>query len=147
MTTAHLCKDVMTAHPVCCTPDDSILDAAKLMKEHDIGPLVVINDHASQRLVGMLTDRDLATQVVAVGGDPKKMHVREVMTRGPICCREDEAVQSAIDRMAAHQLRRVPIVDHDGRVVGIIAQADVATRLHDRQETARLVETVSQHTH
>lgn len=140
------CRDVMTAQPLCCVPDETVTHAARLMKQFDVGPVLVINDHTNQRLVGILTDRDLALQVVAEGIDPNTTSVRDVMTRAPVCCRADEDVQCAIDRMAEHQIRRVPIVDDDGRVVGVVAQADVATRIHDIRSTARLVDAVSQPT-
>jgi CBS domain-containing protein len=133
----------MTPHPLCCVPDDTVRYAAKLMKDHDVGPLVVINDAVSRRLEGILTDRDITVQVVAEGADPNLIKVREVMTRATICCRAEDDVHHAVDLMEKHKIRRIPIVDHHGVVVGIIAQADIATRLHDPRETARVVETVS----
>jgi CBS domain-containing protein len=137
----------MTAHPLCCVPDDTVRHAASLMKENDIGPLIVINDLVSRRLEGILTDRDLAIQVVATGADANTTKVRDVMTRATVCCRQSDDIRHAVDLMEKHKIRRIPIVDDQGIVVGIIAQADIATRLRDSKETARVVETVSRATH
>ena len=121
----------MTARPLCCVPEDTIRHAASLMKENDVGPLVVISDLVSRRLEGIVTDRDLAIQVVATGADPNVTKVRDVMTRKAICCRQSDDIRHAVDLMEKHKIRRIPIVDDQGVVVGIIEQADIATRLRD----------------
>jgi CBS domain-containing protein len=95
-------------------------------------------------LVGIVTDRDLALKVVADGRDPKAAKVEEVMTRNVVTCRPEDDLQKALDAMSEHQLRRIPVVDDGNKLVGIIAQADVATRVNQPQKTAETVEGISQ---
>ena len=137
------CEDVMTKKPVCCVPADTVVKAARLMKESDVGPIPVVEDGQTKRLVGIVTDRDLALKVVAEGRDPNAVKVEEVMTREPVTCRAEDDLQKAVGLMAERQLRRIPVVDEAGRVVGIIAQADVATRTEAPEKTAGVVEEIS----
>ncbi len=106
-------------------------------------PFVIENDH-TKKLVGIVTDRDLALKVVADGRDPKSTKVEEVMTRKVVTCRPEDDLQKALDAMSEHQLRRIPVVDDDNKLVGIIAQADVATRVNQPQKTAEMVKEISQ---
>jgi CBS domain-containing protein len=138
------CSDVMTRDPVACEPDEAVSRAAEIMKGEDVGAVPVIETRASPRLVGILTDRDIVVKVVAVGRDPKSAPVREAMTSNPVTCREDEDVSEAVARMAERQVRRVPVVDAEGRLCGIIAQADIATRVHQDKTTGELVEAISE---
>ncbi len=138
------CSDVMTKDPVCGTPDDLVADVAQLMLDEDIGPIPIVDDQNSKKLVGIVTDRDLAIKVVAEGRDSKSTRVADVMTRSVVTCRADDPLQNALDAMAEHQLRRIPVVDKDDRIVGIIAQADVATRLNEPETTAEMVKEISQ---
>jgi CBS domain-containing protein len=137
------CKDIMTANPSCCLPSDSVAIAAQIMRRNDVGPVLVVSDHQENRLVGIVTDRDLALKVIADGRDPHTTRVDEVMTLQPISCREDESTQKALHLMADHQVRRIPIVDADARLVGIVAQADVA-RTEDEEDVGRMVEQISE---
>jgi CBS domain-containing protein len=98
----------------------------------------------TQKLVGIVTDRDLALRIVAQGYDAKSTNVEAVMTRQIVTCQAEDDLQKAIDAMAEHQLRRIPIVDNDNKIVGIIAQADVATRVNLPEETAEMVKDISQ---
>jgi CBS domain-containing protein len=134
----------MSKDPVHCVPSDAVDVIARLMVTEDIGAIPVVHDLSKSLLIGIVTDRDLVVKVVAEGHDPKAVTVGEVMTQGPIACRADSNVQAALDAMAEHQLRRIPIVDENHRLVGIIAQADVAARLARPAETARVVEEISQ---
>ena len=138
------CSDVMTKDLVYSSPTDSVADVAHLMKKEDIGPVLIVSDKENgKRLVGIVTDRDLAIKVVGEGRDPKKTKVEEVMTEKIITCRMDDDVQNAIKAMAQYQLRRIPVVDHAGMLVGIISQADVATRLNEPKKTAEVVKEIS----
>ena len=137
------CGEVMTEGPACCLPSDTVDKAAQLMRAEDVGPVPVVADHQSKSLVGIVTDRDLAIKVVADGRDPKSTRVSEVMTTGVATCRREDDLQKALSLMEQHQVRRIPIVDGGSHIVGIIAQADVATRMEAPQETARVVEEVS----
>ena len=138
------CNEVMTNNPVCCLPSDSVAKAAGLMKSKDIGSIPVIENEQTKKLVGMVTDRDLALKVVAEGRDPKTTKVEAVMTHNVVTCRADDDLQKALDAMADHQLRRIPVVNNDNKIVGIIAQADVATRVDQPEKTAEMVKEISQ---
>lgn len=139
-------RDIMTAGPACCAPEDSIGDVARIMRDSDCGAVPVVDD--AQRLVGIVTDRDLAVRGLA-RGKGEDSRVSEVMTAGPSCCRPNDDVRDVESRMAERQVRRIPVVDGDKRVVGIVAQADLARaalhgdRLTDR-EVAIVVERISE---
>lgn len=137
------CNDVMTKDPVCCLPGDMVIKAAELMKSGNIGPVLVIEDEQTQKLVGIVTDRDLALRIVAEGLESRTTKVEAVMTRKVVTCLAEDDLQEALDAMGEHQLRRIPVVDNDNKVVGIIAQADVATRVDQPQETAEMVKEIS----
>jgi len=138
------CKEVMTKNPVCCRPDDMVVKVAQLMQSENIGSIPVIENEQTQKLVGIVTDRDLALKIVAKGQDAKSTKVEAVMTRQIVTCRTGDDLQMALDAMAEHQLRRIPIVDDDDKIVGIIAQADVATRVNLPEKTAAMVKEISQ---
>jgi CBS domain-containing protein len=134
----------MTKDPVCCLPNDSVAKAAELMKSEDIGSIPVIDNEQTRKLVGIVTDRDLALKIVAEGLDAKSTKVETVMTRKVVTCLADDDLQKALDAMAEHQLRRIPVVDDDNKILGIIAQADVATRVDEPEKTAEMVKEISQ---
>ena len=136
------CGSVMTRNPVYCLPTDSVIHAAQLMRDHDVGPVPVVESHESRKVVGIVTDRDLALKIVAAGRDGNTT-LQEVMTRAPALCHATDTVQAALDEMTDNQVRRVPIVDGEERLVGIISQADVATRVGVPRKTADVVERVS----
>ena len=140
------CSEVMTKNPVCCLPTDAVSKAAQGMKDENVGSIPVIENEQTRKLIGIVTDRDLALQVVADGRDAKPTKVADVMTYKVITCHVDDAIQKAVDAMAENQLRRIPVVDNDYRVVGIISQADVATRVDQPEETAKMVKEISQPT-
>jgi len=138
------CKEVMTKDPVCCLPNNMASEAAELMRKEHIGSIPVIENEQSKKLVGIVTDRDLALKIVAAGLDAKSTKVEAVMTHKVITHRSNNDLQKAIDSMAKYQLRRIPIVDKDNRILGIIAQADVATRVDHPKKTASMMKQVSQ---
>ncbi len=138
------CGEVMTSKPVCCQPNDTVATAAKYMKVGNVGSIPVVENEHERKLVGIVTDRDLALHIVAEGRDAKSTKVAAVMTANVVTCMVDDDLQQALDSMAQHQLRRLPVVDQENRLVGIIAQADVATRLHQPEKTAELVKEISQ---
>ena len=137
------CDEVMTKYPVCCLPLDSVAKAAELMKNGNFGSIPVIENEQTQKLVGIVTDRDLAITIVAEGRDAKSTNVDAVMTYKVVSCLADDDLQKALDSMAKQKLRRIPIVDHDNRIVGIITQADVATRIDQPEKTAKMVKEIS----
>lgn len=138
------CSDIMTESLIYSSPEDTVSNVAQLMKTEDIGPVLIIDNEESKRLVGIVTDRDLALKVVAEGRDPQTTKVEEVMTRKIITCRADDDVENAMKAMAQYQLRRIPVVDRDDRLVGIISQADVATRVGEPERTAEVVREISE---
>ena len=137
------CSEVMTKNPVCCLPSDTVSKVAKLMKSDDIGPIPIVEDEQTRMLVGILTDRDLAVKIVAEGRDPNSTKAEEVMTRKVVTCHADDKLQKALDAMSEHRLRRIPVVDKNNCVLGIIAQADVATRTNRPEKTAAMVREIS----
>lgn len=136
------CRDVMTKDPVVCLPTDSVADIAQVMKKENVGPVPIVQDRQTRRLVGMVTDRDLALEVVAERRD-LETKADEVMSRQVVTCHAEDDLQSALDAMAENQLRRIPVIDDDGGIVGIIAQADIATRVNQPSKTAAVVKKIS----
>jgi CBS domain-containing protein len=122
----------MTDNPVCCLPDDTVGQAARLMRRERLGSIPVISDDRSRSLIGIISDRDLATKVVAESRDPNHTRIFDVMTRTIVACRGTDDVMSAVKAMREHQIRRVPVVDHEGNVIGIISQGDVGLRIQPR---------------
>ncbi|HET7216969.1 MAG TPA: CBS domain-containing protein, partial [Vicinamibacterales bacterium] len=113
------CGDVMTREPVYCVPSDTAAHAADLMRAHDIGSLPVVDSGESGRLVGIVTDRDLVVKVVAGTRAVNEATVRDAMTPDPWRCHPEDTVDRAAAVMAERQVRRLPIVDAEGRLVGI----------------------------
>jgi CBS-domain-containing membrane protein len=136
--------DVMTKDPVFCLPSDNVLKASQLLKTHDIGSLPVVESAETRMLVGMVTDRDIVLKVVSEGCDPQTTLVKDVMSAQVITCSAEDDMQMALDLMARHQLRRLPVVDAQDKLVGIIAQADLATRMDQPVQTAEILKEVSQ---
>lgn len=116
-------RDVMTGPAVTVSPENLIVDAAKLMQTHNIGSIPVVD---SEKLVGIVTDRDITVRSVARGLDPKKGEVRDVMTRDVTTVSPDESAENAARLMSYDRIRRLPVVEND-RVVGIVALGDMAT--------------------
>ncbi|HZO57791.1 MAG TPA: CBS domain-containing protein [Bryobacteraceae bacterium] len=137
------CSDLMTSDVTCCVTNDKANVAAQSMKTRNVGSMPVVDSHDRKRLVGIVTDRDLALKVVGEGLDSRKTKIEDVMSRDMVVCKTEDDWQLALDAMASHQLRRIPIVDDQGRITGIIAQADVATRIAKPDATGRVVEQIS----
>lgn len=138
------CSDVMTRELVFCSPQDSVVEVAQMMKREDIGPVLIVDNPEARTLVGIVTDRDLVIKVIAEGLDPQGTRVEQVMSKKLITCRADDDVEVAMQAMAQFQLRRIPVVEDAMKLVGIISQADVATRVDAPQKTAEVVKEISQ---
>jgi CBS domain-containing protein len=133
----------MTPSPTCCQPEQTVIDAAELMQRDDVGVVPIVGrDNA--KLLGVLTDRDIVIKVVAAGRDPRGTAVSEVMTTDPVVCLPQESVEAVMELMATRQVRRIPIVDKDGAIIGIVSQADIATRVASPQETGQVVQAISE---
>jgi CBS domain-containing protein len=117
---------------------------AELMKTEDVGSVPVVDSQASKRLVGIVTDRDLVIKVLAGGRSVERSTVSDAMTSNPASCREEDDVTEAMRVMGERQVRRMPVVDREGRLTGIIAQADVATRMGRDSDTGQMVESISE---
>jgi CBS domain-containing protein len=137
-------SQVMTENPVFCLASDSVSSVAQQMQIHDVGAMPVVSDHQTKKLIGIVTDRDMALRVVAADRETKGTWVADVMTPNPVACHATDNIDLAIDAMSLNRVRRIPAVDDNGQLVGIIAQADVATRLHDSHKTAEIVTEISQ---
>ena len=131
-------KDAMTPNPCTIDAGQTVSYAAKMMKDEDVGLAPVVE---GQRLVGTLTDRDIVVRVVAEGGDPQTVKVREVASHDLVIVDPQQDLDEALKLMASHQVRRLPVVE-DGRVVGVLAQADVAEHAKEKK-TGELVEEIS----
>ena len=140
------CGDVMTKDITCCLPKDTVDLVAQSMKRQDIGALPVVDSESTKKLIGIVTDRDLALKVVADGLDPRQTRIEGVMARNLVTCGVQDDLQSALDAMSQSQLRRIPVVDN-GRLVGIISQADVAMQLAQPEASGKLLQQVSRPKH
>jgi CBS domain-containing protein len=134
-------RDAMTENPRSIGVSASVVEAARLMREEHIGSLPITED---ERLVGMITDRDITTRVVAEAADPKTTSVGDVYSRDLISVEPDNDLEEALQLMSRHQVRRLPVVENE-RLVGIVAQADIALTLtENEQRTGELVEAISE---
>ena len=138
-------RELMTADPTCCTPEDTIQQAAQLMRDHDCGCIPVVEDKQNNRLVGVVTDRDITTRCTAEGKGPQT-RIKDALSPNPTCCGPDDDVEAVERIMTGEQVRRVPVVDQRGSCVGMIAQADLALNHQAATETevGKVVERISE---
>jgi CBS domain-containing protein len=132
-------RDAMTENPRSIGASASVVEAARLMREEHIGSLPITDD---EKLVGMITDRDITTRVVAEAADPQTTTVGDVYSQDLISVEPDKDLDEALLLMARHQVRRLPVVEND-KLVGIVAQADIALA-ENEQKTGQLVEAISE---
>jgi len=132
-------REVMTSNPCSIDADKSVAYAAKMMRDEDVGIAPIVE---GDRLVGVLTDRDIAVRVVAESRDPEQVKAAEVASRDVVTLDPEQDLDEALRLMARHQVRRLPVVEEDGRLVGVVAQADVA-KVADERHTGEVVEQIS----
>jgi CBS domain-containing protein len=132
-------RDAMTSNPRNVAPGTPVVEAARLMKSEDVGSLPVVE---GDRLVGMVTDRDIVIRVVAEGGDAQSATVDQIASKDIVTVDPQQDLDEALRLMAQHQVRRLPVVEEDGRLVGILAQADVAQQGDDAR-TGQVVQEIS----
>jgi len=132
-------QDVMTQNPCAIDADQPVSYAAKMMKDEDVGLAPIVE---GERLIGTLTDRDITVRVVAEGRDPQTVKVREVASTDVVTVDPQQNLDEALTLMARHQVRRLPVVEEDGRLVGVVAQADVADEAKPKK-VGELVEEIS----
>ena len=134
-----LIKDVMTKAPACCHPHDKLDAVAQLMVEHDCGEIPICD---GTRLVGVITDRDITCRGVAAGLDPTLVPVRELMTHAVRTVLPEDRIEAAMELMEESHVRRLPVVDWNGRVVGIVSATDLVAALPSAR-SAELVKTIT----
>jgi CBS domain-containing protein len=132
-------RKVMTASPKTLETSSTAVEAARLMRDEDIGVVPIVE---GDRLVGTVTDRDIAIRIVADGKDPSSITIGEIASRELVTIDPDQDLDEALQLMARHRVRRLPVVEEDGKLVGIVAQADVA-RHASSKETGDVVEKIS----
>jgi len=137
------CVEIMTAQPTCCLPTDTVQQVAQLMRDENVGSIPVVGNLRSKRLVGIVTDRDLVLTVLAEGRNGLDVTIEQIMTHNPVTCRQYDDIRYALNLMSTHQVRRIPVVNENREVVGIIAQADVAVRTDLADKTADVVVEIS----
>jgi CBS domain-containing protein len=136
-------QDVMTAEVTFVRPDTPILEIARKMRDGDIGATPVVED---ERLVGMVTDRDLVVRVIAEGGDVRTKTARDAMSPGILYCFVDESVEAVLENMGDQQIRRLPVVDREKRLVGVVSLGDLALS-GKRKAAGEALQEISQPTH
>lgn len=135
--------ELMTENPECVTPDTTLAQVAQKMRDLDVGIIPVVDSHENRRLQGVITDRDIAVRAIAEGKDGSA-RVSDYMTRDVETCNKNDSVEQVLEVMKSEQVRRVPITDREGRLVGIIAQADVAVEYagNNQQREMRVEDTI-----
>ena len=136
-------REIMSKHVETCTPQTDLQHVAQMMMDYDCGAIPIVESQDSQRLIGIITDRDIALRAVAAGQDPTALHAEDCMTSDIVCVTPDTDLEECIRKMEARQIRRIPVVDDSGKCCGIVAQADIAEKA-DRSKTAELVKEVSE---
>ena len=134
-------KEIMTKNPACCRPETSLVEVAKLMRDHDCGEIPVCEQ---DKPVGVVTDRDIVCRAIAQGKDATSSTARECMSSPVVTLRPDTSVEDAVRTLEDSKIRRGLVVDERGRLIGIVAQADFATKSEEAC-TAELVKEVSRH--
>lgn len=125
-------RDVMTNEPRCCLPDTPLTIVGRMMAELDCGAIPVVGDLATRIPLGMITDRDIVTRVIATGRDPFDLTVRDCMTAPVVTIEDDARIDDCIERLQLTQIRRIIVVDRSGACVGIVSQADLALHTSSR---------------
>lgn len=133
--------EIMTHDPMCCTPEATLTETARMMKDCDCGAIPVVENQANRRPLGIITDRDIVIRAIATGMDPQKTKVGSCMTPSPVTVSPDDSVEDCIHLMEKHQIRRIAVVDNQGSLVGMVVQAQVA-RNTSSEETGELVKDV-----
>ena len=136
-------QEIMTRNPKTVTPESTLTEAARLMKDGDVGIIPVVESSGSRKLVGVVTDRDIAVRHVAEGHDSADCPVREAMSSSLVTARTDDDIERVMETMGREQLRRIPVVDERGELVGIVAQADIAREAHDEKRVEDTIEKIS----
>ncbi|HEX7286069.1 MAG TPA: CBS domain-containing protein [Candidatus Angelobacter sp.] len=138
-------REIMSANPVCCLPEDTVQKVAATLRDQDIGAVPVVLDQGSRKLVGVITDRDLCCRVLANGANAATTRIDRIFSSNPVTCREGENVSHCEQLMQEHQVRRVVVVDGEGRCIGIVTQADLALK-EKPEKVSKVVAAISKRT-
>jgi len=136
-------KDIMSANPACCTPEQDVQQVAEMMVKHDCGEIPVVESGENTKPIGVITDRDITCRVVAMGKNPKQTKVRDAMSSPPVTVKPETSIEDCCQIMEKFQIRRVPVVDEGGSCCGIVSQADIANAAPTKQ-IAEVVKQVSE---
>ena len=134
-------RDVMTANPACVSAKDSIRDVARIMAREDTGVVPVVD---GKKVIGMITDRDIVVRLVAEGKDPSNAKVNEAMTKNVRSIKEDSTINDALQVMSNAQIRRVPVVNNNNEIIGIVSMKDIATESRESGKVGKAVEEISE---
>ncbi len=137
-------SDVMTKSVECIAPEATVQEAARMMRRLDVGALPVCT---ADKLAGMITDRDITIRSVAEGQSPRSARVRDIMTTQIVYCFDDQTATEAADLMRKKQIRRLPVLNHAKRLVGILSLGDLAVETHDEELVGSALEGISEPTH
>jgi CBS domain-containing protein len=135
-------SDIMTSDPACGVGENSLVEIAKLMKDCDCGSLPIVENEASRKPLGIITDRDIVVRALAEGKDPFLTHAEECMTPSTISARPDEDIEECMRLMEKNQVRRIVVVDSRGSVVGLVSQGQIA-RAMGKEEAGELLQEIS----
>lgn len=136
-------EQIMTKNPICCNPETKIDQVAGMMVQHDCGEIPVVESGQKKKLIGVITDRDIVIRSVARGINPLELSASDCMTSKPVSVKRDTDIERVCQLMEQHQIRRIPVVDENGYVCGMVSLADIATNV-DEKETGHMVRNVSQ---
>jgi CBS domain-containing protein len=136
-------KDVMTTNPACCTPENSVEEAAQMMVKNDCGEIPVVESKENPKPIGVITDRDITCRVVATGKSPRQTRVRDAMSTPAVTVKPETSIEDCCSLLEKNQIRRVPVVDQAGRCCGIVSQADIA-KTAPMEKTAEVLKQVSE---
>jgi CBS domain-containing protein len=134
-------RDVMTPNPETVTQNDGVRDAARIMKDQDTGVVPVVD---GKKIVGMITDRDIVVRCVAEGKNPLDAKVHDVMTKSVRKVQEDATINEVLTMMSSAEIRRLPVVNRNDEIVGIVSMGDIATETNEDGKVGKTVEKISQ---
>lgn len=137
-------RDIMTRNPECVMQQDDLQRVSKLMLQHDVGALPVVESRENRKVIGMITDRDIVVRVIAEGKDVTRATVSDAMSSGVATVSENDSMDRVFSVMSEKKVRRVPVVDEQNQLVGIVAQADVALESRDQEKVIDTVEEISE---
>jgi len=135
-------RDVMTPNPQCATEKDSLMEVARIMRDQDTGAVPVVDDN--NKIIGMVTDRDIVVRCIADGKNPSEARVNDVMTKSVRKVQEDATINDVLGMMKGSEIRRVPVVDRNDKIVGIVSIGDIASGGDNRGKVGDAMEDISQ---